>query len=141
KFKITSQTIFYMVFAGIMVMDTTAVTVRFPLIATRALGEGASINMLTMILPLCGMVTGFLFGRTNKKLRAKTILLGILLYAFKNIFISILVENIIVYMIAMALTAISQSLCFPYIFAEFARVTRSFSSRIVNNLIFLGCNN
>ncbi len=140
KFKITSQTIFYMVFAGIMVMDTTAVTVRFPLIATRALGEGASINMLTMILPLCGMVTGFLFGRINKKLRAKTILLGILLYAFKNIFISILGENIIVYMIAMALTAISQSLCFPYIFAEVARVTRSSSSRIVNNLIFVGCN-
>lgn len=140
KFKITSQTIFYMVFAGIMVMDTTAVTVRFPLIATRSLGEGASINMLTMILPLCGMVTGFLFGRINKKLRAKTILLGILLYAFKNIFISILGENIIVYMIAMALTAISQSLCFPYIFAEVARVTRSSSSRIVNNLIFVGCN-
>ena len=140
KFKITSQTIFYMVFAGIMVMDTTAVTVRFPLIATSSLGEGANINMLTMILPLCGMITGFFFGKINRKLRAKTILLGILLYVFKNIIISILGESILVYMAAMALTAISQSLCFPYIFAEVARVTRSSSSRIVNNLIFVGCN-
>lgn len=140
KFKITSQTIFFMVFAGVMLMDTTAVTVRFSTVATRSLGEGANINMLTMVIPLFGMTTGFFFGKINRKLRSKTILLGLLLYVLKNIILSIFGANLYVYMTAMALTSISQSLCFPYIFAEVARVTRSSSSRIVNNLIFVGSN-
>lgn len=140
KFRITLQTLFFMVFAGVMIMDTTAVTVRFSTVATKALGEGANINLLTMVLPLCGMTTGFFFGKINRKLRSKTILLGLILYVITNIIISIFGENLYVYMLGMALTAISQSLCFPYIFAEVARVTRSSSSRIVNNLIFVGCN-
>ena len=140
KFKITLQTIFFMVFAGVILMDTTAVTVRFSTIATANLGANANINMLTMIFPIFGMTTGFFFGKINRRLRSKTILLGLLLYVFKNIIIAIFGQNLYIYMIGMALTAISQSLCFPYIFAEVARVTRSSSSRIVNNLIFVGSN-
>lgn len=140
KFKITLQTIFFMVFAGVILMDTTAVTVRFSTIATANLGPNANINMLTMVIPIFGMTTGFFFGKINRKLRSKTILLGLLLYIFKNISLAIFGQNLYIYMIGMALTAISQSLCFPYIFAEVARVTRSSSSRIVNNLIFVGSN-
>lgn len=140
RFKITLQTIFFMVFAGVILMDTTAVTVRFSTIATANLGPNANINMLTMVIPIFGMTTGFFFGKINRKLRSKTILLGLLLYIFKNITLAIFGRNLYIYMIGMALTAISQSLCFPYIFAEVARVTRSSSSRIVNNLIFVGSN-
>lgn len=140
KFKITMQTIFFMVFSGVILMDTTAVTVRFSTIATANLGPTANINMLTMVIPIFGMTTGFFFGKINRKLRAKTILLGLLIYIFKNIILSIFGQNLNIYMLGMALTAIAQSLCFPYIFAEVARVTRSTSSRIVNNLIFVGSN-
>lgn len=140
KFKITLQTIFFMVFAGVILMDTTAVTVRFSTIATANLGPNANINMLTMVIPIFGMTTGFFFGKINRRLRSKTILLGLLLYIFKNITLAIFGQNLYIYMIGMALSAISQSLCFPYIFAEVARVTRSSSSRIVNNLIFVGSN-
>ena len=140
KFKITLQTIFFMVFAGVILMDTTAVTVRFSTIATANLGANANINMLTMIFPIFGMTTGFFFGKINRRLRSKTILLGLLLYIFKNLTLAIFGQNLYIYMIGMALTAISQSLCFPYIFAEVARLTRSSSSRIVNNLIFVGSN-
>ena len=140
KFKITLQTIFFMVFAGVTLMDTTAVTIRFSTIATQGLGPNANINMLTMVIPIFGMTTGFFFGKINRKLRSKTILLGLLIYIFKNIILSIFGQNVYVYMVGMALTAVSQSLCFPYIFAEVARVTRSSSSRIVNNLIFVGSN-
>lgn len=140
KFKITLQTIFFMVFAGVILMDTTAVTVRFSTIATANLGPNANINMLTMVIPIFGMTTGFFFGKINRRLRSKTILLGLLLYIGKNILLSFFGQNLYIYMIGMALTAISQSLCFPYIFAEVARVTRSSSSRIVNNLIFVGSN-
>lgn len=140
KFKITLQTIFFMVFAGVILMDTTAVTVRFSTIATANLGANANINMLTMIFPIFGMTTGFFFGKINRRLRSKTILLGLLLYIFKDLTLAIFGQNLYIYMICIALTAISQSLCFPYIFAEVARVTRSSSSRIVNNLIFVGSN-
>lgn len=140
KFKITLQTIFFMVFAGVILMDTTAVTVRFSTIATANLGANANINMLTMIFPIFGMTTGFFFGKINRRLRSKTILLGLLLYIFKDLTLAIFGQNLYIYIICIALTAISQSLCFPYIFAEVARVTRSSSSRIVNNLIFVGSN-
>ena len=140
KFKINLQTIFFMIFAGVILMDTTAVTVRFSTIATASLGPNANINMLTMVIPIFGMTTGFFFGKINRRLRSKTILLGLLLYVFKNIMLAIFGQNLYIYMIGMALTAIAQSLCFPYIFAEVARVTRSSSSRIVNNLIFVGSN-
>lgn len=129
-----------MVFAGVILMDTTAVTVRFSTIATANLGANANINMLTMIFPIFGMTTGFFFGKINRRLRSKTILLGLLLYIFKDLTLAIFGQNLYIYMICIALTAISQSLCFPYIFAEVARVTRSSSSRIVNNLIFVGSN-
>lgn len=129
-----------MVFAGVTLMDTTAVTIRFSTIATQGLGSNANINMLTMVIPIFGMTTGFFFGKINRKLRSKTILLGLLIYIFKNIILSVFGQNVYVYMVGMALTAVSQSLCFPYIFAEVARVTRSSSSRIVNNLIFVGSN-
>ena len=140
KFKINLQTIFFMVFAGVILMDTTAVTVRLSTIATASLGPNANINMLAMVLPIFGMTTGFFFGRINRRLRSKTILLGLFIYIFKNIFLAIFGQNLYIYMIGIALTAICQSLCFPYIFAEVARVTRSSSSRIVNNLIFVGSN-
>lgn len=140
RFRINIQTVFFMVFAGVMIMNTTAISIRFPLIATRSLGDGANINMYMLILPISGMVTGFFFGAINKRLRSKTILLGLITYLLANGLLGLLGENVYIYLLSMFILAFSQSLCTPYIFVEIARFTRSSSSRMVNNLIFVGCN-
>lgn len=140
KFKINKQIFFYILFAGFMVLNTTAVSIKFPYIASMTLGMNANINMLMMVLPLSGMVSGFLFGRINKILRSKTILFGIILYIITNILLGAFGSNIYIYMVSMAMTSFAQSLCTPYIFIEIARFSRSSSSRIINNLIFVGCN-
>ena len=140
KFYFNSQVIFYMVFAGFTIMNIAAINVRFPTVAKLSLGINANINMYMTTMPIIGMISGFLFGKINKKLEAKTILLGLLTYIISNILIGVWGYKIGVFLVGMLLNSFSQSMCAPYIFSEVSRFSRGGSNRIVNNLIFIGCN-
>lgn len=140
KFKINLQSVFFMAFAAIMIMNTTAISLRFPSVITKALGTSVNINMYMLILPIVGMFTGFAFGAINKKLRSNTVILGLLTYVGANLLVGFMGDKPYIYMLSMALIAFSQSLCTPYIFVEIARFTRSSSTRVINNLIFVGSN-
>lgn len=140
KLHINAQMIFYIIFAGIMIMNTTAVSIRFAKVASLSLSPDANLNMYMLILPIAGMISGFLFAYINKKLRSKTLLLGLIIYIITNISLGIFGENLIIYLAGMALLAFCQSLCTPYIFAEVSRFVRGSSARLINNFIFVGVN-
>ncbi|MCI7238868.1 MAG: MFS transporter [Anaerococcus sp.] len=140
KFRMNKQIFFYVCFAGIMIMNINAILVRLPSIVTMNKGIDANINSYMIILPIVGMISGFLFGYINRILRGKTLFLGLILYLIANFAITISADSLFSFILSMLIISFSQSLCFPYIFAEASRFSRGTTNRIVNNLIFIGCN-
>ena len=140
KFKINKQILFYAIFAALMIMNVTALSVRFPTVATNQKGIGVDANLYMIILPMSGMIFGFLFGIINRILREKTILLGLGIYIIVNIVLAILGNDMYIFLLCMVFIAFSQSLCIPYLFAEVSRFVKGSHGRIANNLIFIGCN-
>lgn len=140
KFKINRQIFFYAFFAAIMIMNVTAHSVRFPTIATNQKGIGVDANLYMIILPMSGMIFGFLFGIINRILREKTIILGLSIYIVVNIILAFFGNDMYIFLLCMVFIAFSQSLCIPYLFAEVSRFIKGSHARIANNLIFIGCN-
>ncbi|WP_297282286.1 MFS transporter [uncultured Anaerococcus sp.] len=140
KFHFSKQIFFYVFFVAVMIMNMIAVSIRFPSIATLAKGMDANINLYMIVLPLSGMLSGFLFGYINKKLRERTLLLGLGIYIISNMVLAFLGYNMYIFLACMVFLAFSQSLCTPYLFAEVSRFVRGSHARIANNLIFIGCN-
>ncbi len=140
KFHFSKQIFFYVFFVAIMIMNMIAVSVRFPSIATLAKGMDANINLYMIVLPLSGVIAGFLFGYINKRLRERTLLLGLGIYIISNTVLAFLGYNMYIFLICMVLVAFSQSLCTPYLFSEVSRFVKGSHARIANNLIFIGCN-
>lgn len=140
RFIINRQVIFYILFAGVMIMNLTGLIVRFPTIATMAKGMDINTNLYMTIIPIFGMASGFAFGFINRKLRGRTILMALIIYVFSNMMIGFLGENMYVYLLGMVLNVFSLSMSTPYLFAEASRFARGSQNRIINNLIFIGCN-
>lgn len=140
KFKINKQIFFYAFFAAIMIMNVTALSVRFPTIASNQKGIGVDANLYMIILPMSGMIFGFLFGIINRILREKTIILGLAIYVLVNIVLAFFGNDMYIFLLCMVFVALSQSLCIPYLFAEVSRFAKGSHARIANNLIFVGCN-
>lgn len=140
RFFINKQVIFYIFFAEVMIMNITSLSIRFPTIATLQKGMDANINAYMIIIPISGMVAGFAFGYINRALREKTILFALLNYILANIIVAFWGNNMYVFMAAMLISAASGSIASPYLFAEAMRFARGSQNRIINNLIFIGCN-
>ncbi|MDO5046948.1 MAG: MFS transporter [Anaerococcus sp.] len=140
RFRINKQVLFYVSFAGLMIMNVNAIVVRLPSLVSQSLGLSSNINAIMVLLPLAGMVAGILFARINKILGAKTPLLGLILYMLANLGMGLLGHRLWIFIGFMVLVAFSQSLCFPYLFAEVSRFSRGSANRIINNLIFIACN-
>ena len=96
RFIINRQVIFYILFAGVMIMNLTGLIVRFPTIATMAKGMDINTNLYMTIIPIFGMASGFAFGFINRKLRGRTILMALIIYVFSNMMIGFLGENMYV---------------------------------------------
>lgn len=140
KFTINRKIFFYVFFAAVMIMNVTALSVRFPTIATIQKGIGVDANLYMIILPMSGMIFGFLFGIINRILRQKTILLGLGVYVIVNLILAFFGNDMYIFLLCMVIVAFSQSLCIPYLFAEVSRFVKGSHARIANNLIFIGCN-
>lgn len=140
KFKINKQILYYVFFSAMMIMNMTAISVRFPTIATLARGINVDVNMYLMILPISGMLFAYLFGFINQILREKTVIVGLTVYVIANLILAIFGYNMYVCLVAMVFLAFSQSLCTPYLFAEVARLVKGSQQRAANNLLFVGCN-
>ena len=140
RFFINKQVIFYIFFAGVMIMNITSLSIRFPTIATLQKGMDANINAYMIIIPISGMAAGLSFGYINRVLREKTILFALINYILANIIVAFWGSNMYVFMLSMLISAASGSIAAPYLFAEAMRFARGSQNRMINNLIFIGCN-
>ena len=140
KIDFNSNIFLFIILAMIVLLNATAMTMRFPFVASLSRGMDVNISFYLNFVPIVGMVSAFLFNPINQKLRSKTIFLGLGFYVIANLLIVNFDKNLIGFLLCILLLTFGQSMCMPYIFAEVPRFVKGHSSRIATNLIFIGCN-
>ncbi|MCO6558315.1 MAG: MFS transporter [Bifidobacterium sp.] len=127
-------------FAAVQVLNSLAITVRFPSIAVSMRGQGFNSSFLLSGLPILGIISGLLFGVLNKHLGKYVLYLGLAIYAIADALVGLSGENFVVATIGLFLSGFPGSLCFPYIFNTLPNITSQHTSAFATSLIFVGCN-
>lgn len=140
KINFDSNIFLFIIFAMLMILNGTAMLMRFPFVASQSRGIDVNVSFYLNFVPIIGMFSAFLFTPINLKLREKTIFFGLGFFILANFLIVNFEKNLLGFLFSILLLTFGQSMCMPYIFAEVPRFVKGHSSRIATNLIFIGCN-
>ena len=140
KINFDSNIFLFIIFAMLMILNGTAMLMRFPFVASQSRGIDVNVSFYLNFVPIIGMISAFLFTPINLKLREKTIFFGLGFFILSNFLIVNFEKNLLGFLFSILLLTFGQSMCMPYIFAEVPRFVKGHSSRIATNLIFIGCN-
>lgn len=140
KINFDSNIFLFIIFAMLMILNGTAMLMRFPFVASKSCGIDVNVSFYLNFVPIVGMISAFLFTPINLKLREKTIFFGLGFFILANFLIVNFEKNLLGFLFSILLLTFGQSMCMPYIFAEVPRFVKGHSSRIATNLIFIGCN-
>ncbi|WP_058989883.1 MFS transporter [Anaerococcus rubeinfantis] len=140
KINFNSNIFLFIFFAMIVLLNASAMTMRFPFVASLSRGMDVNISFYLNFVPIVGMVSAFLFTPINRKLKNKTMFFGLGFFVLANFLIVNFDKNLIGFLLCILLLTFGQSMCMPYIFAEVPKYVKGHSSRIATNLIFIGCN-
>lgn len=140
KINFDSNIFLFIIFAMLMILNGTAMLMRFPFVASQSRGIDVNVSFYLNFVPIVGMISAFLFTPINLKLREKTIFFGLGFFILANFLIVNFENNLLGFLFSILLLTFGQSMCMPYIFAEVPRFVKGHSSRIATNLIFIGCN-
>lgn len=140
KINFDSNIFLFIIFAMLMILNGTAMLMRFPFVASQSRGIDVNVSFYLNFVPIVGMISAFLFTPINLKLREKTIFFGLGFFILANFLIVNFENNLLGFLFSILLLIFGQSMCMPYIFAEVPRFVKGHSSRIATNLIFIGCN-
>lgn len=140
KINFNSNIFLFIIFAMIVLLNASAMTMRFPFVASLSRGMDVNISFYLNFVPIVGMISAFLFTPINRKLKNKTMFFGLGFFVLANFLIINFDKNLIGFLLCILLLTFGQSMCMPYIFAEVPKYVKGHSSRIATNLIFIGCN-
>lgn len=140
KINFDSNIFLFIIFAMLMILNGTAMLMRFPFVASQSRGIDVNVSFYLNFVPIVGMISAFLFTPINLRLREKTIFFGLGFFILANFLIVNFENNLLGFLFSILLLTFGQSMCMPYIFAEVPRFVKGHSSRIATNLIFIGCN-
>lgn len=141
KEKLPALVYFFVLFAIVLVMNSYAITVRFPSMAAEINGLGYNSSIFLAIMPILGIIAGFVFGFVNKVFGRKTVLVGIILNILVNLLIGFSNGNFTILLIGLFLSGVPNAFCFPYIYNSLGTITKSEKSlNLATSLILIGCN-
>lgn len=127
-------------FAILLVMNSIAISVRFASIATEIKGGEFNASNYLALMPILGILAGFIFGPVNKWIGKGTLYLGIIFYIVSNLLIATSNGNMTFLLMGLFLSSITGSWCFPFIFSNLDKVTTKNTINFDTSLIFIGCN-
>lgn len=127
-------------FAILLVMNSIAISVRFASIATEIKGGEFNASNYLALMPILGILAGFIFGPVNKWIGKGTLYLGIIFYIVSNLLIATSNGNMTFLLMGLFLSSITGSWCFPFIFSNLDKVTKKNTINFATSLIFIGCN-
>lgn len=127
-------------FAILLVMNSIAISVRFASIATEIKGGEFNASNYLALMPILGILAGFIFGPVNKWIGKGTLYLGIIFYIVSNLLIATSNGNMTFLLMGLFLSSITGLWCFPFIFSNLDKVTTKNTINFATSLIFIGCN-
>ena len=127
-------------FAILLVMNSIAISVRFASIATEIKGGEFNASNYLALMPILGILAGFIFGPVNKWIGKGTLYLGIIFYIVSNLLIATSNGNMTFLLMGLFVSSITGSWCFPFIFSNLDKVTTKNTINFATSLIFIGCN-
>ncbi|HFJ8001836.1 TPA: MFS transporter, partial [Enterococcus faecium] len=140
KEKMNPMVFALVLFAILLVMNSIAISVRFASIATEIKGVNFNASNYLSLMPILGILAGFMFGPINKWIGKGTLYLGIIFFIISNLLIAVSNGNMTFLLTGLFLSSITGSWCFPFIFSNLDKVTTKNTINFATSLIFIGCN-
>lgn len=140
KEKMNPMVFALVLFAILLVMNSIAISVRFASIATEIKGVNFNASNYLALMPILGILAGFMFGQINKWIGKGTLYLGIIFFIISNLLIAVSNGNMTFLLTGLFLSSITGSWCFPFIFSNLDKVTTKNTINFATSLIFIGCN-
>lgn len=140
KEKMNPMVFALVLFAILLVMNSIAISVRFASIATEIKGVNFNASNYLALMPILGILAGFMFGPINKWIGKGTLYLGIIFFIISNLLIVVSNGNMTFLLTGLFLSSITGSWCFPFIFSNLDKVTTKNTINFATSLIFIGCN-
>ncbi|EME7211946.1 MFS transporter [Enterococcus faecium] len=140
KEKMNPMVFALVLFAILLVMNSIAISVRFASIATEIKGVNFNASNYLALMPILGILAGFMFGPINKWIGKGTLYLGIIFFIISNLLIAVSNGNMTFLLTGLFLSSITGSWCFPFIFSNLDKVTTKNTINFATSLIFVGCN-
>ncbi|HGF7592914.1 TPA: MFS transporter, partial [Enterococcus faecium] len=140
KEKMNPMVFALVLFAILLVMNSIAISVRFASIATEIKGVNFNASNYLALMPILGILAGFMFGPINKWIGKGTLYLGIVFFIISNLLIAVSNGNMTFLLTGLFLSSITGSWCFPFIFSNLDKVTTKNTINFATSLIFIGCN-
>lgn len=140
KEKMNPMIFALVLFAILLVMNSIAISVRFASIATEIKGANFNASNYLALMPILGILAGFMFGPINKWIGKGTLYLGIIFFIISNLLIATSNGNMAFLLTGLFLSSITGSWCFPFIFSNLDKVTTKDTINFATSLIFIGCN-
>ncbi|HFM8354809.1 TPA: MFS transporter, partial [Enterococcus faecium] len=140
KEKMNPMVFALVLFAILLVMNSIAISVRFASIATEIKGVNFNASNYLALMPILGILAGFMFGPINKWIGKGTLYLGIIFFIISNLLIAVSNGNMMFLLTGLFLSSITGSWCFPFIFSNLDKVTTKNTINFATSLIFIGCN-
>lgn len=127
-------------FAVFMVLDSLCSTLRFPSIAVGIKGEGYNASFFLSLMPILGILAGFVFGWLNKRIGIAVLYMGVALYVVGNVLMALSIHNFAFALIGMMIIGIPGAWCFPYIYTTIGEIMSPKMGTIATSLVLIGCN-
>ena len=140
KEKMNPMVFALVLFAILLVMNSIAISVRFASIATEIKGVNFNASNYLALMPILGILAGFMFGPINKWIGKGTLYLGIIFFIISNLLFAVSNGNMTFLLTGLFLSSITGSWCFPFIFSNLDKVTTKNTINFATSLIFIGCN-
>ncbi|NYZ59826.1 MFS transporter [Lactococcus lactis] len=140
KEKMNPMVFALVLFAILLVMNSIAISVRFASIATEIKGVNFNASNYLALMPILGILAGFMFGPINKWIGKGTLYLGIIFFIISNLLIAVSNGNMTFLLTGLFLSSITGSWCFPFIFSNLDKVTTKDTINFATSFIFIGCN-
>lgn len=109
-------------FAVLLIMNTSAIIIRFPSIALSIEGDNFNSSKYLALMPFFGIIAGALFGTVNRVLKSKTIYLSLFLLILVNLLVSLSSNHLALLLAALFLSGVPAAWLVPQIFNYIGKI-------------------
>ncbi|MGX7023473.1 MFS transporter [Vagococcus hydrophili] len=140
KVKIKILPVLAFFFASIMVMNSIAIAVRFPALAIDLKGAGYNPSNYLALMPVLGIIAGFLFQKIASLLKYRILYLAVIVNLVANLLIASSKQSFSLLVVGLLISSIPVAWVLPYIFNHIEKIASGMPTRFLTSFIFLGCN-